>query len=147
MIVFNIVEHGKAIAKASGYKSYSQSIPVISRVNEKHELLGGVIFPNFTGSSIEMHVAGFTPTWLSRDFLWCVFHYPFVQLGCRRVFGLVPGDNLRALTFDLKLGFVTEAVIPDVYPDADLHILSMTREQCRWLKVKPRTLEDNADGR
>lgn len=147
MIVFNIDEHGKAIAKASGYKFYFRGVPVISRINNEYELLGGVIYTKYTGSSVEMHVAGFTPTWLSRDFLWCAFHYPFEQLGCRRVFALVPSDNLHALTFDTKLGFTPEAVIPDVYPHADLHILSMTRDQCRWLKLQPKALKDNVGGR
>lgn len=146
MIVFNIAEHGKAIAKVSGYKHYTQDCPVISRVNDRYELLGGVIFPEFTGSSIEMHVAGFTPKWGSPDMLWVCFHYPFEQLGCKRILAFVPGDNLKALAFDHKLGFVTEAIIPDVYPKADLHVLSMTREQCRWLKIRPRILKDNGCG-
>jgi len=101
-------------------------------------LLGGVIYQGYTGASIEMHVAGFDPHWLSRNMLWAVFSYPFIQLGCLKVIGRVNVSDSRALEFDLKLGFIVEARISDVYPDGDLFILTVRRDDCHWLRLAPR---------
>jgi hypothetical protein len=40
---------------------------------------------------------------------------------------------LKALDFNRKLGFIEEARIAGVFRDADLVIMSMRREDCRWL--------------
>lgn len=109
----------------------------IARVKDGR-LLGGVIYQGYTGASVEIHVAGFDPHWLSRDILWAAFGYAFIQLGCLKVIGRVQATNERALEFDLKLGFKEEARISDVYPDGDLLILTMRREDCRWLNLPPR---------
>ena len=68
--------------------------------------------------------------------LWITFDYPFNQLGVKKLIGQVPSSNLKALEFDKKLGFKEEARISDVFPDGDLIVLSMRREDCRWLKIR-----------
>lgn len=100
---------------------------------EGGKLLGGVIYQGFTGASIRMHVAGFAPRWIDRDMLWMAFHYPFDQLGVRKVLGFIHSTNLKALDFNRKLGFKEEARIAGVFRDADLVIMTMRREDCRWL--------------
>lgn len=110
---------------------------VIARV-EDEKLLGGVILRDWNGASILMHVAGFDPHWLTRDFLWICFHYPFVQLGCKKVLALVSSGNLHAIDFDKRIGFKEECRIKDADPGGDLVVLSMRREECRWLNIKPK---------
>ena len=107
------------------------------------ELMGGVVYQRYTHSSVLMHVASFMPNWLCRDLLWLAFHYPFVQLGVGRVFGLVHEKNDEALTFDRKLGFEIETRIRKVYPDGDQIVLVMERDTCRWLKLEPRYMRSN----
>jgi RimJ/RimL family protein N-acetyltransferase len=75
--------------------------------------------------------------------IWVCFNYPFVQLGCSKLFGQVPASNRKALEFDLKLGFIEEARVKDVFPDGDLIVIAMKREDCRWLKLKPRSLKEH----
>lgn len=140
-IVFNDHVHGYAIASASG-TSFNPVVDIcIGRV-VGDKLLGGVLFQNYTGSSIGIHVAGFADHWINRDMLWVCFHYPFVQLGCSKLFGQVPSTNSKALEFNLNLGFKEVARIEDVFPDGDLIVLTMQREKCRWLKLKPRGLKE-----
>lgn len=107
------------------------------------ELLGVVMYQRYTHTSIMMHAVGLTPNWLSRDFLWLVFHYPFEQLGCERVFAPVHSGNAAALEFDRKVGFRIETTVRNVYPDGDQIILVMERAQCRWLKLKPKGIKSN----
>jgi RimJ/RimL family protein N-acetyltransferase len=137
--------YGPKIARAAGTYFNPECDIAISRV-ENDQLLGGVIFTNYTGASIGIHVAGFHPRWLSRDMLWVIFNYSFIQLNCKTVFGQVPVTNSKALEFDKKIGFNEVARIADVFPDGDLILLRMRREDCRWLKLTPQHLKDLSSG-
>jgi hypothetical protein len=138
MIQFNNTDHGFAIAAAIPRVYNPVADTVISRTNDEGKLLGGVIYDGCTGPCIFAHQAGFSKHWLSRDMLWILFDYVFVQLKCKKVCGTIPSSNQTLLEFNKKLGFSQEAVIKDAYPDGDMLVVSMTREQCRWLNIKPR---------
>ena len=99
--------------------------------------LGGFALCGFLGGSITVHMAGDDPRWCSRDLMWMVFHYAFVQLGVRKVLALVRSNNHIALAQDLRAGFAVEAMIQDAYPDAHMMVLSMSRDTCRWLRITP----------
>lgn len=137
-ILLDSLEHAQQIAAAAPCVYSSAHDHCLSRVKDGR-LLGGVIFQGYTGASIELHMAGFDPHWITRDLIWATFAYPFIQLGCLKVIGRVAETNARALELDLKLGFIEEARIRDAYPDGDLIILTMRRDACRWLKIAPRS--------
>lgn len=139
-IVLNDQVHGALLATYAG-THYNPAVDTCISTMRNDEVTGGVIYKDYTGASITMHVASFSKTWGNRDMLWVCFHYPFIQLNCRKVFGQVPADNCNALQFDIKLGFKEEARIKDVFPSGDLILLSMYREDCRWLSIKPRGLK------
>jgi RimJ/RimL family protein N-acetyltransferase len=46
----------------------------------------------------------------------------------------VPSGNKRALHFDKRMGFKEVARIKDAHPDGELIILSMRRDECRFLE-------------
>jgi RimJ/RimL family protein N-acetyltransferase len=137
MIAAGNIDHAYTIAKAAGCIFNPAVDRAISRTRDG-KLLGGVIFQDYNIASISIHVAGFASHWLNNDMLWISFDYPFNQLGVTKLIAQVPSCNRKALEFDLKLGFKEEARIADIFPDGDLLVLSMRREDCRWLKLKPR---------
>jgi hypothetical protein len=99
---------------------------------------GGVVFTGFLHRSIILHMAGSEDNWATVDFLWMVFHYGFVQLGVYKLVGLVSANNARALSIDHRLGFQIEAKIAGACADgSDLLILTMTKDRCKWLKLRP----------
>lgn len=137
MICFNNVEHGRALAALCGCKFNPPDDQVISR--ETYGILrGGAIYTDYRGASIVGHLGGFDKHWGSRDLLWIGFDYPFNQLGCSKIIGLVPSMFESALALELKLGFNYVTRIPGVFPDGDLIVLEMLKEDCRWLNLKPR---------
>ena len=138
-IVFNDIGYGRAISAAAGTAFNPEVDQCIARVDGER-LLGGVIYQGYTGASIGIHMAGFDPHWASKDMLWVSFHYPFVQLGCKKLFAQVPAYNERALEIDRKLGFKEETRVRDVFPSGDLVVLSMIPDECRWLRIRPRNL-------
>ena len=99
-------------------------------------LIGGVVYDNYNGNSMEMSCAG-DRDWLSRDLVRLFFEYPFVHCKCNRVTALVRDDNKRALNFDLKLGFQKEGFIRHAYADGTgVHVLGMLKSECKWIKEK-----------
>lgn len=106
-------------------------------LEEGGDLLAGVVYEGYNGSNIMMHVAA-SPgrRWMTRTFLHFAFWYPFEQLGCARVTGLVPDDNLQAAAFDEHLGFTLEATLREAHPTGDLLVYRMFRRDCRWLNMK-----------
>lgn len=136
MIESGNLEHARAIAEEVGIYFNLACDRVFSR-SKNGKLLGGVIFTGYTKASIAIHVAGFDKHWMNRDMLWITFSYAFDQLRVSKLIGHVPSSNQTALDFDYKLGFKEEARITNIYPDGDLVILSMVRDDCRWLKLRP----------
>lgn len=98
-----------------------------------------MLYSGFTGTAIFCHYAG-DDAWMTRDLIWVGFHYPFVQLGCTRIFGFISSLNSRAMKVSKKLGFIEEARLVGAVPRGDLVVVSMRREDCRWLKLTPRQL-------
>jgi hypothetical protein len=139
MIEFDNPNHAYSLYAATKTIANRESDVIIAR-SEGDRLMGGIIYQNYTGRSITCHVASFEPNWINIDLLWVAFHYPFVQLKCAVMLGLLPITNTKALEFDKKLGFKEEAIIRDVYPEGDMVVLSLRKEDCRWLKLKPRTI-------
>lgn len=98
------------------------------------EIRGVVVYDTFSACDCNMHVASDgSATWLTREFLVHAFAFPFIQAGLRRVTGIVPAANERALSFDLKLGFTREGYCPKALPNDDVVILGMTRDRCRFI--------------
>lgn len=141
MIHVNNIEHGERIMKAAGSDYSDRLMQVISR-SENGVLMGGVVYENYTGAggSCLVHIAGFEPNWINRDLLWIMFDYPFRQLDCRQAFAQVASKNTKALEFCKSIGWEILHILEAVFPDGDMVLLRMKREQCRFLGIKPRSV-------
>jgi len=98
------------------------------------QIVCGVMFENFTGRSLQIHVAKTPDARMSRAWLRALFGYAFDECGVNKIIGVIDSDNADSLRFTRHIGFVDEAIIKDVGPSGDFHILTMTRQQCRFLK-------------
>ncbi len=73
--------------------------------------------------------------WSWREAMYRFFAYPFLQVGCTRVTGLVAANNQVARAFDEHIGFVYEGTLRRGMPDGtDLTVYGMLRDECRWIK-------------
>ena len=103
------------------------------------QMIAGVWFENYNGANMMMHVAAEpNSSWMTKELLWYVFHYVFVECGCKRVTGLVSASNDNARQFDERIGFELEAVLKDAAPDGDILVYRMFRDDCKWLKLAGR---------
>jgi len=102
-------------------------------------LIAAVWFDSYNGANVNMHVAAIPgKRWMTREFLYFVFSYPFNQLGVRRITGLVAEDNAAARKFDEHIGFTLEARLKDAAVNGDLLVYCMFKHQCRWLNLRQR---------
>lgn len=103
---------------------------------EDEKLIAGVVFNMYTKASICMHVAAEPgKRWMTKDFLWRSFAYPFVQLSCNRITGLVRVDNFESQRFVEHLGFKREGLIRRGCVDGtDMILYGILREECRFLR-------------
>jgi len=110
---------------------------LIGLEDDSGELVSVVLYSDYNSVNINMHISAIPgKRWLIREYLWYCFHYPFVELNCKRITGVVPASNLPARKFDENLGFTLEATLKDAHPDGDLLLYVMRREDCRWLHLK-----------
>lgn len=147
LIVIDNALHAQLIAAKAGVELNPQTDRCVARVKDG-KLLGGVVYSDFTerGGSISMHMAGFQPGWADRTMVWAAFFYPFVQLDCQKVFGRVREDNRAALDYNIRLGFKVEFLLQHVYKDCGMFLLSMYRDECRWLERVPAEFREADDG-
>lgn len=111
-------------------------------IEKNGELIGGVVYDCYTGSNVMMHVAsGGNKNWLHPAYLYFCFAHPFNTLKCNVITGLVREDNKQALDFDINLGFKHTGRLPQACSDGtDILILTMLKQDCRYLKDKYRGL-------
>jgi len=98
--------------------------------------VAAVYYEGCNGASIMLHCAGEGKTWLNREFLWYVFHYPFVELEVNKILSPVESDNSDSRRFIENIGFSLEATLQDASPKGDLLIYSLARSDCKWLGLK-----------
>lgn len=110
-------------------------------ITHRGKIAVGVLFDNYYGASIQIHVLVNDPRGVTRDHMWMVFDYAFNALGVNKVIAPVASNNAKSLIFIKKTGFVHEHTIENAVQDGDLMLFSMIREQCEWLSHKPTTIE------
>lgn len=100
----------------------------------RETIIAGVVYSNYRSGNIEATIAADSPRWARRGTLRALFHYPFVQLGCRRVTCIIAEHNGRSLRLCQGLGFTIEGRHRSLFADGSAGIsLGMLREECRWL--------------
>lgn len=74
--------------------------------------------------------------WMTREFLYRSFAYPFVQLGLPRVTAKVDEINSDSLRLGFHLGFIEEGRMRRAAPGGrDEIIMGLLKENCRWIDL------------
>lgn len=107
-------------------------------VNDDRNQVEWVVgYTGFIGKTCQMHVVSFTRTFTPRKLLWAAFDYPFNQVGCEIVFGVVNSKNELAMRYDQHLGFKESQRFPGVHDNGgDLVLFKMEKAECRWIKER-----------
>lgn len=112
-------------------KWISGTASAIGKVKNGSPLVA-VLYEDFTGTSVTMHIRG-DDGWADRGFLWMMFHYPFVQLGCKRITAPISEANKKCIKLVENMGLTLECRLSQATPEGDLLIYRLFKEDCRFL--------------
>jgi len=102
--------------------------------NNDHSIAAVAVFDSFSPDGCNVHWAIANPMVLRHNFLETIAHYLFVTRERKRIYGLVPSNNARALKFDKHIGMREIARIPHAMGEGvDYIVMTMLREDCPWL--------------
>ncbi|MCE7797851.1 GNAT family N-acetyltransferase [Sphingobium sufflavum] len=104
------------------------------------DIRGVAVYDRWTETDCHVHLASNgTGLFGAKAFLAAGFAFPFVEADRRRVTGLVPADNARALRLNQHLGFRQEGVMRNAGPSGqDIIVLGMLRSECRFIPLASR---------
>ena len=98
------------------------------------KLVAGVAYAEWNGPNIVCHIASDqSKKWLTRQFLWTIFDYPFNQVGVKRITVCVGEGNKDSNRFVKHLGFELETTLKSAHPTGDLLIWRMWKRDCQWI--------------
>ena len=101
------------------------------------QLVAGVAYADWNGQNVVCHIASDgSRRWLTREYLWTIFDYPFNQLGCKRITVCVGQGNAASTRFVRHLGFTLEAQLEGAHPTGALLIFRLFRQDCRHIRVR-----------
>ena len=112
--------------------TYTDGKTVYIGYTKNDQIVCGTSFSQYNGKSITVEMAVDNKR-LNIVFLKFSFWYPFCQIGVNKLIAMVDSSNLTALKLDKHMGFVEEGRIKDAAKGGDLIILTMTREQCKYI--------------
>jgi hypothetical protein len=114
------------------FASDARAIGLLSADGER--LVAGMVWDNFTPWDCTCAVAGDgTRQWMSREFLFRSFAYPFLQLGLRRMTALIAEDNADSIRLCQHIGFTPEGRRREGRGDCDELVFGLLRRECRWI--------------
>lgn len=111
----------------------------IGIVSEERGIVAVGFFDSCNGASVLCHIASEGNNWMTRDFLWYFFWYPFEELKVKKLIAPIDSSNLASIKLAENIGFSLEATLKDACPKGDMLIYSMEKTACRWLNLKGRT--------
>ena len=92
-----------------------------------------IMYNNYIpNGSIYLHIA--VEGMGNKEIRWFAFYYPFIQLKIKKIIALVQSNNKKCINLALKAGFVCENIIENAGSNGDLWLLTVTKDQCRFLK-------------
>lgn len=97
-------------------------------------------FDDWIGSTCQLYMASVeNGTFPPLGMVKAVFRHAFEVLRRSHVFGIVNGDNKRAMRFDEWLGFKEILRIPGAHQGGgDIVVFQMTPATCRWIPKEAR---------
>lgn len=112
---------------------------------EDEKIIAGVVYSDYNGSNITAAIAGVGKNWLTREFLWFMFYYPFCQAGAKRLTACVEQTNIVSQQFVEHLGFELEFAMKDAGKTGDMLMYRMFKKDCRYLERRNDRKKINRD--
>lgn len=101
---------------------------------DTNETVAACIMDNWTRNSVQAHLIIKNSMALRNGFLEEIFDYMYNVKGVNRIYGLVPGDNVKALKINAHIGFTEKMRLDDAWEEGiDYVVVEMKKENCNYL--------------
>jgi RimJ/RimL family protein N-acetyltransferase len=104
---------------------------------ENNKIIGAVIFNDYDGNNLFVHMALDNPKVYQRKFIRLTFDYIFNKKNCGRVTGQCFEENKKIHKLLTSVGFKKEGVVRNIIPTdngyKDAAIFGMLKEECKWV--------------
>lgn len=91
-------------------------------------------YNHFNGKSCHVHFYH-SGGYVSRHYIWLVHHYPFIQCGLDVMIAIVASSNQKIIRLARHLGYILQHTLAEAHPEGDLLILTLRKQDCRFLGV------------
>lgn len=98
------------------------------------QLIAATMYDWYNGASIYANIA--IAGQITRDWLRAIFDYPFRQLKCNVILGLVAQSNKASQRITEHFGFQLLTIIPEADPSGGLLLYALYHDHCRWLRSR-----------
>lgn len=103
-------------------------------VEKNGELVAGVVYSDYNGVNFVAHIASDgSKRWMTKEYLWLIFHYPFIQVNVNRITCLIGEANKESVSLCEHFGFELEARLKGAHASGDLLIYCLWKKDCRFL--------------
>lgn len=133
LVLYDKERVGKWVAEQVGHAGDWGSFYAFG-IEAGGEIVAGVVVNNYNGVNATAHIAIKKRSKLLVKLFQVVANYAFNQCKLKRLTGMVPTNEPDTIAFDKKLGFEEEFVMKDGAPGADMMILVLWPDKCRWLQ-------------
>jgi len=97
------------------------------------ELIAVTGYNLFNGKSCHVHFCIEKGAYLTRNYLWFMHYYPFVQSGLDMMIALMAASNERILRLAKHCGYQEKYRLDKAHPDGDMVLCTLTRNECKYL--------------
>lgn len=132
------LEAARMLTQSGGWMDDAYTLAAYDKgeEGEPYILRAIVVFQNINAQGCEIHFAGCKKGWATRPLLTSLFRFAFSPMlaNHKMLRGFISENNTEALVGAIKSGFRFDGRLRNGAVDgSDAIILTMTREECRWL--------------
>jgi RimJ/RimL family protein N-acetyltransferase len=112
-LIFGRDEELATWAEKSGIGPFQRPLTTIGVMDKDDKIMAVAIYNNYRHHfDIEVSFVAATPRWATQGNIRAMLHYPFVQLGVKRLSAITTKQNKRCRKLLTGLGFKQEGVHP-----------------------------------
>lgn len=101
---------------------------------ETGDLLAACIWDNWTANSVQCHLAVKDLAALKHGFIEEIADFIFNHQHKKFIYGMIPGDNEKALKINKHIGFTEKMRLEDAWADGvDYVVMELRKENCKYL--------------
>ena len=117
------------------FAATTDTVGIVAYDEVSRETVAVFICQDWTPTSVQVHQAILNPLVLRHGFLEECASYVFTQAGRKKLYGLVPENNKKALKLNHKLGFRELIRLEDACDEGvDYVLMELKREDCPYWK-------------